>query len=309
MDGRALGRARESDDRSEPVVYDPPMRAARMLALLVAASAGCSSARTRTAGGGSDASPAADASAVAPFPDAGEAEAVPEPDPLGPDGEGAPTSEEHGGVAPIVRKDAPALRYARLDRASCEAELARRTIPFVRAGATPGVRSPVRLAGALHGVTIHSGIAEKKRKKAAFEIFDCRLVLALDDFTELLARHDVVEVVHMSAYRSKKQNGCTSKVANQHCGALAVDIGTFVKRDGTRLVVDRDYQGKIGGATCSADAPPRPRTPAGEELRSFVCESARRVLFNVILTPSFNAAHHDHFHVEVTPGASWLLVH
>jgi hypothetical protein len=213
-----------------------------------------------------------------------------------------------GKATPLLRGDAPALRYARLDRTACEAELKRRNVPFARAEATRDVRAPVRLTGPLHGVTIHSELPEKKRAKASFEIFDCRLVVALDDFTELVAQKGVVEILHLSAYRSRKQNGCTSKYAGkQHCGALAVDIGTFVKKDGSKLVIDRDFDGKIGRATCTAES--KPTTPEADELLGYVCESARRALFNVVLTPNFNVQHKNHFHLEVTPDVGWMLIH
>lgn len=224
--------------------------------------------------------------------------------------EAAVVPEDGAGQAiPIPRKDAPALRYGAMSRAACDAELVKRKIPFARAEPTSGVRSPIRLTGPLHGVTIHSASSPRKQAKATYEIFECRLVLALDDFAELAAKKDVVEMQHMSAFRSFKQRGCLSKGSKQHCGALAVDIGTFTKSDGTKLVVDRDFHGKIGQGTCIASAKPAPSSPESEELWSYVCEAARRTLFNVILTPNFNAAHHNHFHLEVTPGAKWMLVH
>src|SRR5258708_26287071 len=41
---------------------------------------------------------------------------------------------------------APAKRYARLDRARCEAELARRGIPFAHVDDARGILAPVRLS-------------------------------------------------------------------------------------------------------------------------------------------------------------------
>lgn len=224
----------------------------------------------------------------------------------------APTEELHeedaGQPTVIARKDAPALRYAKLGRSACEAELTKRKIPFARAEPIVTVRAPVRLSGPLHGIDVHSESSAKRRSKASFEIFDCRLILALDDFAELLARHGVREVLHMSAFRSWKERGCTSKGSRQHCGALAVDIGTFVKGDGSRLVVDRDFNGKIGQSTCTTTKP-SPATPEARELWNIVCDAAQRALFNVVLTPNFNSAHHNHVHLEVTPGVDWMLVH
>lgn len=171
------------------------------------------------------------------------------------------------------------------------------------------ILAPVRLRGPLHGITIRSSLPEKARAKSPFEIFDCRLVLALDDFASLLAQHDVVEVVHMSAFRSQRDRGCMpNKPGKQHCGALAVDVGRFKKSDGSVLDVEKDWSGRIGAPTCTPGAGPNPVTPSATELRDIVCESARRGLFHVMLTPNFNAEHKNHFHLEVTPDVGWMLL-
>jgi len=234
------------------------------------------------------AAPSAPAAVVAPTPDSRESGPFWEP-------------IASGRAVPILRRDAPNVRYAAMDGATCEAELARRKIPFVRAEDTPGVLAPVRLRGPLGVVAIHSMLPEAQRATSPMEIFDCRLVLALDDFAAMLAPRGVVEMIHLSAYRSKKQFGCTKKYdGEQHCAALAVDIAEFKRRDGTALVVQRDWHGKVGEPTC----PSRPN-----ELWSIVCDAADRALFNVMLTPNFNAQHFNHIHVEITPNAGWMLVH
>ena len=95
----------------------------------------------------------------------------------------------------------PAYRYASLDRTACEAELTRRGVPFVSVNDALGVLAPVRLTGPVRGIAFHSGLPESVRATSPIEIFDCRLVLALDDFATILAAHDVVEVIHMSVSR------------------------------------------------------------------------------------------------------------
>jgi hypothetical protein len=269
-----------------------------------------------------------------------------------------------GGASEVLRQDAPNMRYARLDRGQCLAELGRRAIPFeevlavrsegpgrsaaratlpvkktdpklphprppakthptppkhvVAPKTPPGPKSPpapvhvlapVRLTGLLHGIAIHSELPEAKRAMSTIEIFDCRLVLALDDFTALLAEHGITEVLHMSAFRSEDERGCTPKyVGKQHCAGLAVDVGLLKKRDGTKLEVLRDFNGKIGTATCAEGAGPSPATPAAAELWSIVCEAGRRGLFHVVLTPNYNDEHKNHFHFEITPEVTWMLV-
>lgn len=216
-----------------------------------------------------------------------------------------------GEATPIARPGAPAVRYAAMTQTACEAELGKRAIPFARAAPTVGVRAPVRLKGPVHGVAIHTALPAAMREKSESEIFDCRLVLALDDYvTQVVAKHDVVEMIHFSAYRSAKNGGCTPKyTGKQHCAGLALDVGTYVKRDGTTLDVKRDFGGKIGSGTCEPGMKPQKPGPAQAELWGFVCEAARLGLFNVVLTPNFNAQHENHMHLEVTPDAQWMLIH
>jgi hypothetical protein len=204
--------------------------------------------------------------------------------------------------------EGPAVRYGRLDRTTCEAKLAQRHVPFAAVDEARGVLAPVRLTGPLHGVTFHTGLPASKRASSPWEIVDCRLALALDDFAEQLALHDVTQVIHFSMYRPPSARA-GAKLGARHPGALAIDAGSFVKRDGTTLEVERDFHGHIGAATCGPGAAPHPATPESLELRSILCDAADARIFNVMLTPDYNWPHRNHFHLEVTAGARWFVVH
>ena len=213
-------------------------------------------------------------------------------------------------VDPPNPQDTPAVRYAQLDWAACEAELARRAIPFTREKDSRGVLAPVRLAGPVGGIEIHSPLPEKQRATSPNEVFDCRLVLALDDLAAILRAHDVVGVVHLSGWRPPSAKHWPSgKLGTRHDGALAIDAGWFVKRDGTKLDVEKDFHGRIGAKTCGPGTGPSPATPEAMELRAIVCEAAAARIFNVELTPDYNWPHRNHFHLEVTPKVKWFLVH
>jgi hypothetical protein len=203
----------------------------------------------------------------------------------------------------------PAYRYAGLDRTECEAELQRRGVPWLRVPEARGVLAPVRLTGPLHGVAIHSVLPSKQRAAAPIEILDCRLVLALDDFAHILERYDVVELVHMSAYRPPSRKWPDGRIGRRHDGALAIDAGRFVRRDGSTLDVEKDFHGRIGAKTCGPDAGPSPATPEAVALRGIVCEAAEARLFHVELTPDYNWQHRNHLHLEVTAHVRWFLVH
>lgn len=95
----------------------------------------------------------------------------------------------------------PAHQYANMSNDDAYAELDRRGIKYTRVDPIGTVRAPIRLDGALQGVHIHSALPENERATSVFEILDARLALALDDYAVILARHDVVELVHYTMYR------------------------------------------------------------------------------------------------------------
>jgi len=210
-------------------------------------------------------------------------------------------------TSPSDASTTPAVRYAQLSQAECEAELVTRKIDFVRETGN-AVLAPVRLTGPLHAVVFRTDASDKDRPASPYEIADCRLVLALDDFAEILHDHDIVEVRHYSMYRPPR-SWPDGKFGTRHDGARAIDAGRFIDRSGTTLDVDRDFHGAIGAKTCGDGAAPKPATPAALTLRAILCEAVARRLFNVVLTPNYNRPHHNHFHLEVTVGVAWFLVH
>jgi len=211
-------------------------------------------------------------------------------------------------VAPADATTSPAYRYGQLSQVDCEAELTKRTIGFVREAAR-GVLAPVRLTGPLQGVTFRTDLGDQARATTPWEIGDCRLVLALDDLAGILKQHGIVEVRHYSMYRPPPKAWPDGKIGTRHDGALALDAGRFVAKDGTVLDVDKHFHGAIGARTCGDGAAPYPATAEALALRSILCEAVDRRLFNVVLTPNYNPPHKNHFHLEVTEGVKWFLVH
>lgn len=115
-------------------------------------------------------------------------------------------------------------------------------------------------------------------------------------------------------------------MGTRHPGGLAIDVGKLRKKDGTWLNVLTHFHGKIGARACGEDAPV-PQNAEGRELRALVCEAMGfgaqgaeddpkpqlsnqgNHLFTYVLTPNYNAAHADHFHMEIKPGVKWFMVH
>lgn len=66
------------------------------------------------------------------------------------------------------------------------------------------------------------------------------------------------------------------------------------------LRVDRDYEQGLGD---EVDCVGQPLTQGGAILKVLQCQLVRSGLFHLVLSPDYDDAHHDHFHLEVKPWA------
>jgi hypothetical protein len=202
----------------------------------------------------------------------------------------------------IVAKSSPASRWASLSGAQCLAEAGRRKLGLSRwKGAALGVSTPVRVKGPIGGVRFVTPGA-----KSPYGILDCRLALALDDLAQVLKRHDVVEVRVDNMYRPRAHLPGKKK-PSQHSYGLAIDLTRLKRADGTELIVERDFGGAIGEPVCGEAARAELPGDAGA-LRNLICDVARSGLFHHILTPNHDAAHRDHFHLDIARGARQRII-
>jgi hypothetical protein len=218
-------------------------------------------------------------------------------------------------VAPILAPDLngdpfPSHTYGNLEDVACIVALENRHIPYERFGLhARGVQTPVRLMGPLHGIRFQHAEAPDWLHSARREILDCRLVLALDDLASLLAPSGITTVLHYGIYRDDLPLPSHGR-ALHHLAGLAIDVAALLKDDGTRLEVQRDWRGHPGQRTCEDGfkAGAGAGGAATGELRAILCEVVREKLFHQVLTPNHDAAHWNHFHLEVMRGTEWTLV-
>ena len=90
----------------------------------------------------------------------------------------------------------------------------------------------------------------------------------------------VTRIEHFGSFACRNIAGSTRR--SQHASANAFDIAGFRLRDGRRITVARDWKG-------DGDAARFLRL-----VHDAACGS-----FNTTLGPQYNAAHHDHFHVDM----------
>jgi hypothetical protein len=176
-----------------------------------------------------------------------------------------------------VLRATPAYRYGNLSNQEAFAELDRRGIAYERVVRVPGVRAPIRLAGPLHGVDIHSSLPAEERAESIFEILDARLALALDDFSALLEEHDIVELVHYTMYRpnvAKPEPESESEPREQK-GSLQAKDGLKERHAGKGKGKDGDESDKVAApapsdgkaSKASAKKATKPKKPAASKAK------------------------------------------
>jgi hypothetical protein len=91
----------------------------------------------------------------------------------------------------------------------------------------------------------------------------------------------VRSITHFGSYSCRRIYGRSQGDLSEHATADAIDIAGFVLKDGRRISVVGDWTGKGRDAAFL------------HEVRDGACD-----LFSTVLSPDYNAAHRDHFHLD-----------
>lgn len=211
------------------------------------------------------------------------------------------------GCAVTARANEPdTLKYACLPEresqvSECHAELASRGVrfePTVVVDAHPDghpeltchVEEPVMIRPPIHGVDY----AYSSGEASGGILSACDMALAISDTTLDLQDHGVSQVRHMGTYNCRVISGTST--LSQHSFGNAIDIWGVDFPDGTTYSLVDDWEHDTTS----------PQSPGG----AFLYEAAYRWFdagyWNIILTPNYNSAHDDHFHVDLTPGGDFI---
>ena len=95
----------------------------------------------------------------------------------------------------------------------------------------------------------------------------------------------IVKVESYGAYACRNIIGGNTSLRSEHATANAVDIGGFVLRDGRRVMVKSGWQGDSN------------EQRFWRSVRAAGCQR-----FQTVLSPDYNAAHHDHLHFDMGRG-------
>lgn len=91
----------------------------------------------------------------------------------------------------------------------------------------------------------------------------------------------IARIEHLGAYSCRRMYGASEGAWSEHATANAIDIAAFVLEDGRRVSVLADWEGE--GA----------ESRFLRSVRDGACTS-----FSTVLSPDYNAAHADHFHLD-----------
>lgn len=137
------------------------------------------------------------------------------------------------------------------------------------------LQNTVRVAGS--EVRLSNSFIATCPLAAAFAMFEQH---GLQPAAQKVFGEPVVLIEHVGSYACRSIAG--SQRQSQHASANALDIVGFRLRDGRRISVQRDWQQQ------------------GEEGRFLrLVQKAACDSFNTTLGPEYNAAHRDHFHVDM----------
>jgi hypothetical protein len=202
---------------------------------------------------------------------------------------------EWSGGTPPARSDAAAFGAAELpppvrvpvlsgdsipNGEACLRVLAELPVSYEPVEEKPGILTAIRVTGPVAGIRYHSGAG------LPF-LCDCRLAVALVWSAPLLRQLGVTDVRYSGVYVYRM-----SRVGrlSMHAYGLAIDLHEFIA-SGSRLEVEEAYQTGLADP-CSASAP---------VLNRLACGFKALGLFKEVLTPDYNADHHDHFHLGLKP--------
>lgn len=177
-----------------------------------------------------------------------------------------------------------AAGHARAD--DCYDELDARHVSYKRTK-KPGIELAVEIDGPLGGVTLSSHQPL---------VIDCSLAVSLDEAGRYLRAMGVDKASFSSAYSRRNVRGTNH--ASKHSFGLAIDVHTFTGDELGTLRIDRDYEQGLGDAIDCVGAP---LTQGGAVLKVLQCQLVRSGLFHLVLSPDYDDAHHDHFHLEAKP--------
>lgn len=182
----------------------------------------------------------------------------------------------------------------------CQADLAARGVPFTPTwladdhptdvpSLTCHIEEPIVFASGYRGVDLAYSTDPPGTVLGA-----CSFGQALADSIEGLADQGVLVAHHLGTYNCRTIAGTTE--LSRHAYGDAIDWASFELDSGDTWTVEFDWE--VGDAS--------PESPGGIWLYDTAHGWHDDLVWTIVLTPDYNAAHYNHFHTDLTPGSDFL---
>lgn len=167
------------------------------------------------------------------------------------------------------------------DRALCTQALETSELNYTAvADSTPQPGCPIENAVRVSGSTVrfNGSFLATCPLAVAYALFERH---GLQPAAEQVFGQPVARVDHFGSYACRNIAGSNRR--SQHASANALDLAGFRLEDGTRITVARDWKGDGSKARFL------------RQVKAAACDA-----FRITLSPEYNAAHHDHLHVDMS---------
>ncbi|KRP52159.1 extensin-like domain-containing protein [Pseudomonas poae] len=144
------------------------------------------------------------------------------------------------------------------------------------------LRDVLRVQGAQ--VSLSSSFLASCPLAVAFALFERH---SLQPAAQAVFGQAVARVDHLGSFACRNVYNRADGRLSQHASANALDIAGFRLADGRRISVLKDWPGEGDSARFL------------RQVRDSACDD-----FNVVLSPDYNAAHRNHFHLDM--GRGWV---
>ncbi|MGF6206695.1 extensin family protein [Pseudomonas frederiksbergensis] len=175
------------------------------------------------------------------------------------------------------------LMRLRNDPQLCDQALSTSGLRVTRQADSPDATCPLANTLRVQGgeVALSSSFIASCPLAVAFALFERH---ALQPASQAVYGQAVTRVDHLGSFACRNMYNRENGARSQHAGANALDIAGFRLADGRMISVLKDW----------------PKDNRDARFLRLVRDSACD-MFSVVLSPDYNAAHRNHFHVDVGP--------
>ena len=192
-----------------------------------------------------------------------------------------------------------------LSLTSCREFLDAFHIDYTAGPTSPGVVDPVTAKMPINGVP-YKVVGGTNPRTTMFA--DCRIIKSLVLAAPSFRERGIAQVTDYGIYNYRcigsvgTPPNCPNGIS-QHAFAMAIDLAGFTLTDGAFYSVNDDWViDPDAQETCEAP------TVEGKDrfLHELICELKAAGIWNIVLTPNYNADHRNHFHVDLTPMSDFI---